>query len=102
MTRLFPLDKIQITEIGDRGKPSFLHENKRRKFCGCWPHGRVVEFVRSAAGGPVFRWFESWARAWHCSSGYAEAASLMPQLEEPTTKNTQLCTGGFWGEKGKK
>ena len=26
----------------------------------------------------------------------------MPQLEEPTTKNTQLCTGGLWGEKGKK
>ncbi|MFX4236593.1 hypothetical protein ACOL3F_11715, partial [Aliarcobacter butzleri] len=25
----------------------------------------------------------------------------MPQLEEPTTKNTQLCTGGLWGEKGK-
>ena len=25
----------------------------------------------------------------------------MPQLEEPTTKNTQLCTGELWGEKGK-
>ena len=25
----------------------------------------------------------------------------MPQLEGPTTKNIQLCTGGFWGEKGK-
>ena len=25
----------------------------------------------------------------------------MPQLEEPTTKTTQLCTGGLWGEKGK-
>ncbi|GAA7307624.1 hypothetical protein HpCK59_15620 [Helicobacter pylori] len=25
----------------------------------------------------------------------------MPQLEEPTTKKTQLCTGGLWGEKGK-
>ena len=24
----------------------------------------------------------------------------MPQLEEPTTKNKQLCTGGLWGEKG--
>ena len=23
----------------------------------------------------------------------------MPQLEGPTTKNTQLCTGGLWGEK---
>src|SRR3712207_7030011 len=35
------------------------------------------------------------------SSDHAEAASHMPQLEEPTTKNTQLCTGGLWGEKGK-
>ena len=26
----------------------------------------------------------------------------MPQLEGPTTKNIQLCTGGLWGEKGKK
>ena len=25
----------------------------------------------------------------------------MPQLEAPTTKNRQLCTGGLWGEKGK-
>ena len=24
----------------------------------------------------------------------------MPQLEELTTKNIQLCTGGLWGEKG--
>ena len=26
----------------------------------------------------------------------------MPQLEGPTMKNVQLCTGGLWGEKGKK
>ena len=32
---------------------------------------------------------------------YAEAASHMPQLEGPTTKNIQLCTQGLWGEKGK-
>ena len=25
----------------------------------------------------------------------------MPQLEGPTTKNTQLCTGGLRGKKGK-
>ena len=25
----------------------------------------------------------------------------MPQLEGPTTKNIQLCTGELWGEKGK-
>ena len=65
--------------------------------------GPMAEWLssRSAAGGPVFRWFESWARTWHCSSDHAEAASHMLQLEEPTTKNTQLCTGGLWGEKGK-
>ena len=62
-----------------------------------WPRGRVVKFARSAAGGPVFHWFESWAWTWHCSSNHAEAASHMPQLEGPTTKNTQLCTGGLWG-----
>ena len=66
-----------------------------------WPRGRAVEFARSAAGGPVFRWFESWARTWHCSSNHAEAAFHMPQLEGPTSKNVQLCTGGLWGEKGK-
>ena len=33
---------------------------------------------------------------------HAEAASHMPQLEGPTKKNIQLCTGGLWGEKGKK
>ena len=25
----------------------------------------------------------------------------MPQLEGPTTKNTQLCSEGLWGEKAK-
>ena len=33
---------------------------------------------------------------------HAEAASHMPQLEGPATKNIQLCTGGLWEEKGKK
>ena len=70
-------------------------------YWGC-PRGRVVKFVRSPAGGPVFHWFESWARTWHCSSNHAELASHMPQLEGPTTKNIQLCTGGLWREKGKK
>ena len=61
----------------------------------------MVKFARSAAGGPVFHWFESRAQTWHCSSNHAEAVSHMPQLEGPTTKNIQLCTGGLWGEKGK-
>ena len=50
----------------------------------------------------MFCRFESCARTWHCSSNHAEAASHMPQLEGPTTKNRQPCTGGLWGEKGKK
>ena len=66
-----------------------------------WPCGQVVKFTHSAAGGPVFCWFETWARTWHCSSNHAEAASHMPQLEGLTTKNIQLCTRGLWGEKGK-
>ena len=65
-----------------------------------WPRGRVVKFAGSTAGGPEFRWFESWAQTWYHSSGHAEAASHIPQLEESTTKNIQLCTGGLWGEKG--
>ena len=72
-----------------------------KKLGGGWPRGRVVKFACSAAGGPVFHWFESWVWTWHCSSNNAEAASHMPQLEGPTIKNVQLCTGGLWGEKGK-
>src|SRR3712207_5343518 len=66
-----------------------------------WPRGPVFKFAHSAAGSPVFCRFESWARTWHCSSNHAEAASHVPQLEGPTTKNIQLCTRGLWGEKGK-
>ncbi|XP_070457991.1 interleukin-15 receptor subunit alpha isoform X3 [Equus przewalskii] len=54
---------------------------------------------RVVTGGPVFPWFESWAWSWHCSPNHAEAASYMPQLEGPTTKNIQLCAGGLWEEK---
>ena len=67
-----------------------------------WPHGPVVRFVSSAAGSPVFHQFESWVRTWHRSLSHAGAASHMPQLEGPTTKNIQLCDGELWGEKGKK
>ena len=52
-------------------------------------------------GSPGFHWFGSWVRTWHRSSGLAEAASHMPQLEGPATKTTQLCTGRLRGEKGK-
>ena len=80
--------------------PQDTHD-KKPSFVGA---GSVAEWLgsHSAAGGPVFPWFESWARTWHCLSGHAEAASHVPQLEGPTMKNIQLCTGGLWGEKGKK
>ena len=68
---------------------------------GGLPRGRVGKFLCSTAGGPVFCRFGSWAQTWSCSASHAEAASHMPQLEGPTTKNIQLCTGGLWEEKGK-
>ena len=55
----------------------------------------MVKFVHSAAAA------QSFAGSGPGSSGHAEAASHMPQLEGPTTKNTQQCTRGLWGEKGK-
>ena len=60
--------------------------------------GPATEWLSSRAplqAGPVFCWFESWARTWQCSSSHAEAASHMPQLEGPTMKNIQLCTWGL-------
>ena len=56
--------------------------------------------LRSTAGSPVFRQFESWARTWHCSSSHAEAASHVPQLEGPT-KDTTMYRGAL-GRKRKK
>ena len=63
-----------------------------------WPRGWVHAF---RFVGPGFRRFGSWARTWRRSSGHAEVAYHMPQLEGPTTKNIQLGTGGLWGEKRK-
>ena len=64
----------------------------------------MAEWLSSRAplGSPGFHWFESWAQMWHHSSSQGEAVSHMPQLEGLTAKNTQLFTGGLWGEKGKK
>ena len=61
-----------------------------------------LKFASSTAGGPVFRRFKSWGRTWHCSSNHAEAASHMPQLGGPTTKNIQLCTWVLWGKEKRK
>ena len=46
--------------------------------------------------------FGSWAQTWHCLLGHVEAVSHMSQLEEPTTKNIQLCTGWIWREREEK
>ena len=94
----YDLKTMKPKEKKIRERFFFLKKGKDRG----WPRGQTVKFAHSAAGGPVFRWFESWARTWHCSSNHAEAASHMPQLEGPTTKNIQLCPGGLWREKGKK
>ena len=67
--------------------------------CWGWPRGRVVKFAHSAAGGPVFHQFESWAWTWHCSSSHAEEASHMPQREGPTTEKLYNCVLGGFGEK---
>ena len=64
-------------------------------------HGRVVKFMRSAAGGSGFHQFESWAWRWHRSSSHAEAASYMLELEGPTTKIYNYVSGCF-GEKKEK
>ena len=65
------------------------------------PCGGVVKF-KLHFGGPEFCRFGFRAWTQHRSSGHAEAVSHMPQLEGPTTKNTQLCTGGLWGEEEEK
>ena len=52
--------------------------------------GPVTEWLSSRAlvkfSGPGFHGFGSWVWTWHRSSGHAEAASHMPQLEGPTTE----------------
>ena len=65
-----------------------------------WPSGWVLALC---CGGPGFCRIGSWARTWHRSSGHAEAASHMPQLEDPQLTVHNCVLGGF-GEKkeGKK
>ena len=81
-------------------------------------HTQEVASLKSnnPGAGPVAEWLSLRAplQAAQCSigsdpgrghgtapSGHTGAASHMPQLEGPTTKNIQLCTRGLWGEKGK-
>ena len=63
----------------------------------------MAEWLRSCAlpRGSGFRWFGSWARTWHHSSGHAEAATHTAELEGPTTRRYNYVLGGF-GEKKKK
>ena len=49
-----------------------------------------------------FHCLGSWARTWHRSSGHAEVASHMPQLEGPTTKICYYVLEGFGEKKEKK
>ena len=63
-----------------------------------WPSGWVCTLCFGGAG---FLRFGSCAQTWYHSSSHAEAASCMPQLEGPTTENTQLCSRGIWEKKGK-
>ena len=65
------------------------------------PRGQVVKFAHSASVAQGFCWFRSWVWTWHCSSGHAEVASHMPQLEGPTTKIYNYILGRF-GEKKQK
>ena len=70
-----------------------------------WGAGPVAEWLSSCTPVQVAQCFVGSNPG--CGHGtahvnHAEAVSHMPQLEGPTTKNIQLCTGGLWGEKGKK
>ena len=69
-----------------------------KKFPGAGP---VAEWLSSQLGfsGPGFRRFGSQVRTWHRSSGHAEAASHMPQLEGPTTN---IYNYEYWGALGRR
>ena len=101
-TLIWILINLREDSINDSHFTSEQNDPLKRDPCRGWPRGRVVGFACSAACGPVFCWFESCVRTWHCWLSHAEAASHMPQLEGPTTKNIQLCTGGTLGRKRKK
>ena len=60
-----------------------------------WPSGYVRALHFGAQG---FAGLDPW----HRSSGHAEAASHMPQLEGPTTKICNYVRGGFGEKKQKK
>ena len=64
------------------------------KVPGGGPAPRLSVWVGTLHFGSLrFHRFGSWARTWHHSSNHAQVVSHTPQLEGPTTKNIQLCTG---------
>ena len=67
-----------------------------------WLSSRSASAAQRFAGLDPGRGHGTAHQAWYRSSGHAEAASHMPQLEGPTTKNIELCTGGVVGEKKQK
>ena len=81
---------------GEKGKNKIFKKKKKISAGGAGPVPQRLSSHVPLLNGPGFRQFESWVRTWHRLSSHAEAASHMPQLEGPTTKNTQLCTGGLW------
>ena len=64
----------------------------------------VAQRLNSGApiSGSGFPRFGSWPRTWHCSSGHAEAASHMPQLEALTARIYYYVLGVFGEKKEKK
>ena len=65
------------------------------------PRDRVVKFMLSASVAQGFAGSDSGRGHGTAHQATVEAASHMPQMEGPTTKNIKLCTRGLWGEKGK-
>ena len=66
------------------------------------PRGRVLKFTHSASAAQGFASSDPGrGHGTHRSSGHAEAASHMPQLEGPTIKIHSYVPGGF-GEKKEK
>ena len=63
----------------------------------------MAEWLSSLAPlcGPGFHRFRAWGRTWYHSSGHAEAASHVAQLEGPATTIYDYVLRGF-GEKKKK
>uniref|UniRef100_A0A9L0II43 Integrin alpha FG-GAP repeat containing 2 n=1 Tax=Equus asinus TaxID=9793 RepID=A0A9L0II43_EQUAS len=99
--QLFALEKLDVTGNGHEevvacawDGQTYIIDHKRTVV-----RFQVDENIRAFCAG--FLWFRSWAWTWHRSSGHAEAASHMPQLEGSTTKIHNYVLRGF-GEKAER